>query len=499
MNDMNPNVSSEYSPGLAAQAKERFMSTPVTSEITDRARERVAAVNEGKQLISVVRENWTSEKSAAAEADALKELSRGKKSEGLEAQVKLKKAIDEKKLQEKRVRTLQAKYLKDKISATEFSEAEAALVANTPEVTEEDIKAIVKEAVDFENAAAAKEALIAEARGELPEVDLEEDEKLAAEAEAAEEKMFVAGVRVLEALKNPPDGAGSLDNLKNANLAAGTLARAEKDRASKLDDLTDRLIKRYPDNEDLLVNERDAIDKKLEDSRVLDFPYLDIQEGDRADRLENGVRGEANIEALYKELGFEGGEYVEGGLLDRQMKAEAQLTMLTSVLEETMEEAENDPRLAGKALTVAILRHQAVSALDGINSDVQSVKIIAEEMEMATLMAEAAKKEQVMKDIAEHQKYVDGVAEVKKKMIAAKALPRKIWGKALGSIGEVVRKVGARIERVGNVNKANAEAAELIQTGILTESEQADREARIATRDRLQKELDDLNALIGQE
>jgi len=465
-------------PNIFAKAKERFAPVAVSTETQSRAAELGKKVNEGGPLIDMARQGWTEERTAAANADSADEAARTAREQGLDVQ----KAIAErrkleqdaeKKRRQKINAALRGKLGKPTPEDRALIQGDLGLPAEAAP-TDADLEKFTLTALDEDAKAEKSRADVIDARGELPGMSLENDANLANEASEASERMMQSGLRIIESLEKQPDGANNLDNLREANLANGTFARAEKTRASRLDTLAGRLKDRYPDRADAIDGSRTAVDTELTNKRnEIAAPNVEISDTDKdagaekeSDKIDTVVTREANRKALALELGIEvddqGKEHLtEGGLLDRQMSAEANVAALDKAYQEALAKAKEDPRLADRALTMALLRRQAMSSRDSINSEITGVNALAKAEEAAQIAEEAAQLEADIDAQKRAAEWARGVADAKKVANKGWSLPGRALGAASRGIFGAIEKVASKLKGASESYRQNCENAML--------------------------------------
>jgi len=281
--------------------------------------------------------------------------------------------------------------------------------------------------------------LRAEARGAKPNESLVKEAGLMKRASEAQQRQAEVGLGIVQILKTEPL---TIEGLRQATGAEKRFRRAEGRRAGLFDQLTVRFGERYPNRKDELAAARDRIDSELQSKRdalVIATAEVIPQE-QRAQRAEtaitmSGVGREENKKVLAAELGVveipqsDGStkrEVEQGSLLDAQITAEASVAALNTSLAEAIRAAEEDPRLADKAVQIALERHIAIRARELATEEIAAAQALAKENEAVQVAKEKAQVEGDAKKIARADAYDKGLKAV-----------NSFLGKAFGMVSKV--------------------------------------------------------------
>jgi hypothetical protein len=291
-----------------------------------------------------------------------------------------------------------------------------------------------------------------------------------------------------------------LDNLREAAAIGRTFARAEATREGRLDDLAERLAQRNPDAREDISAKRELIDTELTAKRdEIKAPTVEITDDQKAERsgvmrehVGEKVQREANREALLRELGIERDAdgkdtLVEGGIEDRRLKAEATYIALDAEYKKALEAAKEDPRLADRALSLALMRHEAGSVQTMVRNEANQAIALARAAEEAQIEGEKAKAEDDKAKAERAVAWAKGVAQAR----TAAATATAFIGKVAGDAGE---------RFFGMLARKSKEYADKVRGKETAKKEKIDKEAKdkidpkdqiIADREKRIKELEE--------
>lgn len=237
-----------------------------------------------------------------------------------------------------------------------------------------------------------------EARGALPNIDLKDDLRMVSRMEKAQEKQVEHGLRILEALKRDPLDVNAL---KEANVESSRMTNAGQKLEEVTVGLVDRLSQRFPNRADELAEAKGKIDKALSDKRdevsLRDPEFVEPEQKTIALKqvvAESGLQDPKNKAELSKKLGLRDemlGSIEEDSLIDIKLGAQAEFAALDKDFAEAMKQAEEDPRLADKALSIALARHTAGKVLEMVEDDIAKTTAEVVDKEVRQLMIENAK------------------------------------------------------------------------------------------------------------
>lgn len=332
----------------AYSLQERFTRTDKAT--LESAKETASKRLQGAELMQVVSAKWTAEKAAAASAD---QFGKESKSEG---DTSKKKVLAE--------AMVMGKALVQGAEAR-FSEEELQILG----AEGGDWKTSILKGIELKRQKQEQLRLLAEARGALPKESLAKEQLSVQGIETAEAHEVLAGKRLVELLKT--DGTfDDLDALAKGVAMSETMERARVSGEHHLSNLRDRLKLRYPSDAVQIDEKYDALlgeQKTKRDETTLHTEISEISSENVAnavkDLLEKAkIQRPENQVALLEGLGVfkhEDGKYFFGETspLRHAMETKALGKDQTADLEAIMQRAEDEPKLADQALTIALTRY----------------------------------------------------------------------------------------------------------------------------------------------
>jgi len=449
-------------------------------------------IDEGRALIGAVRDLWTDEQRLAEERNIAVHVAEANMVAGKESVQSRRESERLRREQEKkRQRTDLAIFRGVLKKATSEDAAIISGQLGQPEgsvPTQDQIDQMALRVLEQREVAQQRREEIEKNRGERPNVSLEKDDRMANEIQLAQEEEVEAGLSVLRALETPGGEYGhTLDDLRKANIEGLRLTKAEKRRNKKVNALTRWLVTRYPDQEDEILETRNQIneERKAKKDGLEPAEDVEISEGARTENateltevVEKRFKRKESGDAFLVEIGVGKDEQgnltiIEGSLSDRRMRAEARYNAINEAYKNAMEKAREDPRLADKALELAIRRHQAMAERGILFNELIARDAVARAEEQAILQQEYAQKKKDALAEQRAQQRSEAVAAAKERADARRKTAWGIVGRFFGRISGLAERGRQQVmERMGE-KKEETEADRL-------RAEIAEAQARLA-------------------
>ncbi len=471
--------------GLGGSLLEKFGLNRPNIEATPDTRAEVVKRLEGNELIAAARQGMDAAHKAAASADTAV----GKHDEAKKRRQEAKAEVDKTRRVARLVERRQV------VSDEDFARLDAVAEGRDLSAVEAD-KALRDMAKARRDEAQQRKSVI-EARGKLPKVSLEKDEKMVATIESSQQRQLEAGKIMITVLKREPL---TIDELREAHAAGTVFDKAVESQIKTFDKLEERLNARYPDKAGDVKTARQKIDSEAQGKRdaiKVGEPVDMDQEGliKQVEAASAVVSREENKKRLEEELGvkwvlIEPGDaemetVVEGSLMDQKMKAEAQVVVLDKAFAEAVAAAEADPMLADKALSIALTRHTANKAVEIANSRVLMLQEKAKAEEAAQMSKERAAAERNITAQALAEGYDKAVSGASKFAAKATSGLGRLLGGSLAKVGRALATPFLAAEKVGlGIDKTMQRAGDAA-VGLVEERRDARETERLTEIERL--------------